>query len=241
MTNTTRDDRRILRLVLLAVTTALIAATWVAAPSAGAATPHYERMVQQKKVGVPLGCADLRYAAGLGIIEPVEVHWLADAGITCRNKQYIIMLVMGTKGLLACADVQWNADFGFLNGEEASDLLFRIPGCQLSQYGRLVTLLDQGLSCNDINWHADKGLLGVEQAGWLRIALNARNIACAAPAPPPASAPPAPPGGQEVPYPVTAGAFCAAADAGKYGHTSTGQLMLCSRPAGEDRYRWRQA
>jgi hypothetical protein len=217
-----------------------MAGMWAAASPVGAATPHYERMVQQKQGGLAIGCADLRWAAAQGIIDPVEVHWLADAGISCRNKQYIIMLVLGTRQQLICADVQWNADNGFLNSDEAADLLFRVPGCRLSQYGRLVTLLDQELGCGDVNWHADQGLVSGEQAGWLRAALNARNIACAAPAPPPPTAPPAPSGAVTVPFPVRSGAFCAAADAGKFGYTTTGIRMVCSLASGDTRYRWRE-
>lgn len=210
--------------------------------AAGAVSPHYERMANQKLAGVALGCADLRYAAAHALIDPVEVHWLDDLGIRCPNKQYVIMLVLGERGQLSCADVEWNAAYGRLNRDEAADLLYRVPGCVLSQYARLVSIATgEGLSCTDVNWHADQGLVSPEQAGWLRAALVAHGVACAPPSPPPPTAPPAPTNASVVAFRVTPGAFCATADAGKYGYTVDGVLMRCVLGAPEPRYRWRAA
>src|SRR5579859_1275925 len=57
---------------------------FVASP-AGAASNHYLLMTQQLGRGVPLGCADVDYAAAQGLIDPVEVRWLSAAGVKCPN------------------------------------------------------------------------------------------------------------------------------------------------------------
>jgi protein MpaA len=153
------------------------------ADRAAAATPHYEAMVAEKRAGHAVGCEDLRYAASQGLIESVEVWWLAEVGVTCRHQHYIVMLALASRSVLRCDDVEWNAGAGRLSWDEVQHLLERLPGCRISSYAMLAALLDQGLlSCTDIDWHLGQEMLSALQAGWLYEARTATTgAACGKP------------------------------------------------------------
>lgn len=230
----------------------LLVASMGAVKPAGAATPHYLHMAELQLSGHQVSCADLVYAARQALIEPVEVHWLADLGVRCPNQAYVVMLALSGRGLLTCDDVRWNAAHGGVWLGQADHLLSRLQGCELSVYERLVTLtygavrdpivlsasvprpLFEGegvLSCSDINWHERAaGSITPVQAAWLRDVLLARGISCSPPAPPPPGAAVAPPGGEVVGYTVEADQGCHD-EGGRFGHTAEGRLAHCIRGA----------
>lgn len=227
---------RLVALVALAMLTLLGILT--PARPAGAATSQYQFMVSQRASGVPIGCADLRYAASQRLIAPVEVHWLEDAGVSCGNRNYTLMLALGAHGTLTCADVEWNAARGYLNWSQAVEVMTFTPGCVLSRYGFLVAVAaSNALTCDDVNFYEGQALVSPQQSDWLRpLVAQQQSAPCERPVPaPPADGPPT------VAFAVTPGAFCAAADHGAFGRTKTGLLMRCVDTRADPYYRWRQA
>ncbi len=178
--------RRQLVLGLMGLLTAVLTLVYV--PQAGA-TPHYQFMVQQRTAGVPVGCNDLKYAAVQRLIEPGEVLALEDRGITCGNRNYTLILALGARGLLTCADVDWNAGNGYLNWTQASEVLQFVPGCQLSNYSKLVAIAaNKALSCADVNFWQTQGLISPAQGGWLRaLVASLQGAPCPLPQTAPAS------------------------------------------------------
>lgn len=149
------------------------------------------------------------------------------------------MLALGARGQLTCADVDWNAAAGYLNWSQAAEVLALTPGCALSGYATLVAIAaSNDLACTDITWWEGQGSITAIQAVCLRnLVASLQGAPCEVnrPAPITVTSP------STVPFTVTPGAFCANADAGKFGYTTTGVLMICSTAPGDARNRWRQA
>lgn len=148
-------------------------------PTAAAETPQYTTIVQQKLSAGHVGCVDVAWAAGQGLIQPVEVRWLDGLGINCPDDtvtregvpsdQYVVMLALATHHQLTCADIEWNAAYGYLTWSAAINLTGLVGGCTLSRYASMVTLLSSGrLTCEDVDWNLNNGFITSAEAGWLR-------------------------------------------------------------------------
>jgi hypothetical protein len=146
---------------------------------ASAETPQYAKIAGLKLSGRPVGCVDVAWAAGQRLIDAVEVRWLHDLGVQCPDatvsdedvpsSQYVVMVALAARGELGCADVQWNAGYGFLTWTAAVNLSGLVGGCQLNPYAHMVTLLKSGwLTCRDVDWNVANGLITPDEEGWLR-------------------------------------------------------------------------
>ncbi|MEA3217709.1 MAG: stage sporulation protein [Acidimicrobiia bacterium] len=141
-------------------------------------TPHYQYMANAKLAGVPIGCADVAWAATQRLIRPIEVRFLADIGVSCPDAavsreaapstQYVVMLALAANGGLTCADLEWSSSYGYLTWTAAVNLRSMIPGCLISTYAYMVVLQVSGrLTCDDIAWNRDNGFITPLQASWL--------------------------------------------------------------------------
>jgi hypothetical protein len=165
---------KVVCLVVSVIVMILLAGVSTAVADSG----HYLNMARLKLNGYALSCTDVNWAAGQGLIEPVEVRYLAELGVRCPDEsvarsevteQSVVMLAMAVKRQLTCADIQWNAGKGWLTWVSVINLLGYVANCQVGQYERMVALQAGGqLSCDDINWNRNQGNITEMQAGWLR-------------------------------------------------------------------------
>jgi hypothetical protein len=164
---------------LIVVTLLALVATLAPAAKAGA-TPHYDLLAWLASQGQAT-CADVRWAAGVGLIEPVEVRWLNAAGVHCPDHsagregapsdQYVVMLALNARGQLTCADLEWNASRGYLTWTALVNLWH--PSCRLTNYARMVPLMWSGLlGCHDVAWHAERGFITPPQAAYLNVTVG---------------------------------------------------------------------
>jgi hypothetical protein len=144
-------------------------------------TPQFQLIASMKAAGADVGCPDVIWAATQRLIRPVEVRFLADAGVGCPDRsigreaapstQYVVMLALAANGGLRCEDIEWNASYGYLTWSAAINLRGMIPGCGMTQYSNMVTLQVSGrLTCDDIAWNRDNGFITPVQASWLAAA-----------------------------------------------------------------------
>lgn len=147
-----------------------------AASAAGGS--QYVAIAVRKQSGLPVGCNDVNWAAQQGLIAPVEVRWLSGAGVKCPDatvsaegvpsEQYVVMLALASIGQLTCADIQWNAAYGFLTWSAMINLATPASGCSVSPYAKMVTLrASNRLSCADIDWNVRNGVITTLEYGWL--------------------------------------------------------------------------
>ena len=165
------------RAVALAVVVAVAALVVRALPALGV-TAHYTLLNELEATGSGVGCVDVAWAAGQGLVDPVEVRWLAENGVGCpdgtvereavQSEQYVVMAALAARGQLSCADVEWNAHYGYLSSTGLANLRGIVPGCTVSTYASLVALMASGrLACADVYWHYFNATIDKGEAYWL--------------------------------------------------------------------------
>jgi hypothetical protein len=144
---------------------------------------RYRAIANRKQTGQSVGCVDVNYAAQQALIAPVEVRWLGQIGVKCPDgtvptegvpsEQYVVMLALATHAQLTCADIEWNASYGYLTWSASINLMGPVAGCTITQYAKMVTLLTSNrLSCADVDWNLRNGFITTPQSGWLRAPLS---------------------------------------------------------------------
>jgi hypothetical protein len=165
--------------VLATIIAALAGPVAVAAPAA-ASTAHYDALRGALSAGEPLGCADVLWAAGEGLVTAAEVRALEAAGLACPDTRFVAMLALAERGQLSCEDLEWHAARGLLDHGQAARLREPMPSCTLSTFAFLYTVLaSRALGCADVEWHAVQGGISWVQAAQLRGALEPTGADCA--------------------------------------------------------------
>ena len=89
-----------------------------------------------------MGCVDVAWAGGEGLLEPAEVELLAELGVRCPDAtvarevvpsgQYVVMRTLAARGRLTCADMSERAR-RYLTTTATANLSGLVGGCAVAR------------------------------------------------------------------------------------------------------------